>query len=70
MPRCPSFSIDRSDAELVGVQLEVEPIEDRKLPSNYIYLEYKKWIQGAIERGQGVTEGRSVIYGGWAAMKW
>ena len=31
MPRRPSFSIDRSNAELVGVQLEIEPIEDGQL---------------------------------------
>lgn len=38
MPRRPSFSIDRSNAELVGVQLEIEPIEDGQLPSNYTYF--------------------------------
>ena len=38
MPRRPSFSIDRSNAELVGVQLEIEPIEDGQLPSNYTHF--------------------------------
>ncbi len=38
MPRRPGSSIDLSNAELVGIQLEIEPIEDGQLPSNYTYF--------------------------------
>jgi CRISPR-associated endoribonuclease Cas6 len=38
MPRRPSTSIDLSNAELVAIQLEIEPIEDSELPSNYTYF--------------------------------
>ena len=38
MPRRPSFSIDLSQAEMVAIQLEVEPIEDGHLPSHYTYF--------------------------------
>jgi CRISPR-associated endoribonuclease Cas6 len=38
MPRRPSSSIDLSQAELAAIQLEVEPIEDAALPSNYTYF--------------------------------
>ncbi len=38
MPRRPSSSIDLSQAELAAIQLEIEPIEDASLPSNYTYF--------------------------------
>ena len=38
MPRRPSFSINRPNTELMGIQLEIEPIEDGQLPSNYTYF--------------------------------